>query len=83
VSSDKRLALAIEVNLYRIVQEALNNIAKHAKASNVSILLEKPEDKIVLIIEDDGVGFDIEENANKARRTWFNRNGRKGGAGKW
>ena len=65
VPSDRRLALTIEVNLYRIVQEALNNIAKHAKASSVSILLEKPKDKIVLIIEDDGVGFDIEENINK------------------
>jgi PAS domain S-box-containing protein len=65
--SDKRLALAIEVNLYRIVQEALNNIAKHAQASNVSILLEKPEDKIVLIIEDDGVGFNLEEKVNEAR----------------
>lgn len=65
IASDKRLPLEIEVNLYRIVQEALNNIAKHAKASNVGILLEKPEDKIVLIIEDDGVGFDIEENINK------------------
>jgi len=66
VSSETRLSLAIEVNLYRIVQEALNNIYKHAKASNVSVSLQKPEDKIVLIIEDDGVGFDIEENAYKA-----------------
>ena len=65
VPSDRRLALAVEVNLYRIVQEALNNIAKHAKANNVSILLEKPEDKIVLIIEDDGVGFDVEEKLNR------------------
>lgn len=63
--SGKRLSLAVEVNLYRIVQEALNNIAKHAKASNVSVFLQKPEDKIVLIIEDDGIGFDIEENLNK------------------
>jgi signal transduction histidine kinase len=46
VPSDKRLALAIEVNLYRIVQEALNNIAKHAQASNVSILLEKPKTRL-------------------------------------
>jgi PAS domain S-box-containing protein len=64
--SDKRLPLEIEVNLYRIVQEALNNIAKHAKANNVSVLLNNPEDKIVLVIEDDGVGFDLEEKVNKA-----------------
>jgi PAS domain S-box-containing protein len=67
IPSDKRLPLEVEVNLYRIVQEALNNIAKHAQASNVSISLQKPEDKIVLIIEDDGVGFDIEEKANEAK----------------
>jgi PAS domain S-box-containing protein len=65
--SDRRLAHSIEVNLYRIVQEALNNIAKHANANNVSILLEKPEDKIVLIIEDDGVGFNLEEKVNEAQ----------------
>lgn len=65
--SGRRLPLEIEINLYRIVQEALNNIAKHAEASKVSVLLEKPEDKIVLIIEDDGVGFDIEENINKSQ----------------
>jgi signal transduction histidine kinase len=64
--SDKRLPLEIEVNLYRIVQEALNNIAKHATANNVSVLLNNPEDKIVLVIEDDGVGFDLEEKVNKA-----------------
>lgn len=67
VPSDRRLALDIEVNLYRIAQEALNNIAKHAQASNVGILLDKLEDRIVLIIEDDGVGFDLEEKANKAK----------------
>jgi signal transduction histidine kinase len=63
--SGRRLPSTIEVNLYRIAQEALNNIAKHAQASNVSVLLEKPEDKIVLIIEDDGVGFDVEEKLNR------------------
>jgi PAS domain S-box-containing protein len=67
IISGKRLPLAIEVNLYRIAQEALNNIAKHANAHNVSILLEKPEDKVVLIIEDDGIGFDLEEKANKTQ----------------
>jgi signal transduction histidine kinase len=67
VSSDKRLALEIEVNLYRIAQEALNNIAKHAQASNVSIVLDKLADKVVLIIEDNGIGFDVEEKVSKVR----------------
>jgi PAS domain S-box-containing protein len=47
----------IEINLYRIVQEALNNVCKHAKAGFVSVLLDAPDGNLSLIIEDDGVGF--------------------------
>ena len=47
-----------EINLYRIAQEALNNICKHAQASHVGVLLERRNQHIALIIEDDGVGFD-------------------------
>ncbi len=54
----KRLAPEIETNLYRIVQEALNNIYKHAQASSVNIVVERRKDAMVLIIEDDGKGFD-------------------------
>lgn len=53
-----RLDTEIETHLYRITQEALNNICKHAKATKVSIVLEKRGDEMLLIIEDDGVGFD-------------------------
>jgi signal transduction histidine kinase len=55
----KRLAPDIEINLYRIVQEALNNVSKHARANHVSVLLEKQNKSVVLIIEDDGIGFDL------------------------
>ncbi|HLM02663.1 MAG TPA: PAS domain-containing sensor histidine kinase [Pyrinomonadaceae bacterium] len=61
---NKRLLPETEINLYRIAQEALNNIAKHARASNVNVLLEKPDHHIVLIVEDDGVGFEPGEKAN-------------------
>jgi signal transduction histidine kinase len=54
----KRLLPEIEINLYRISQEALNNTFKHAKASNASVLLERRDSKIILIIEDDGIGFE-------------------------
>ena len=47
-----------DIHLYRIAQEALNNVAKHAKAKHVSVLLECTDDVIVLIVEDDGKGFD-------------------------
>jgi two-component system CheB/CheR fusion protein len=56
-----RLPREIETNIYRITQEALNNVQKHAKAKNVSVILEKRKDKIVLIVEDDGIGFDTEK----------------------
>jgi PAS domain S-box-containing protein len=54
----ERLPPELETNLYRIVQEALNNILKHANASNVSVLFERHSERVVLIIEDDGVGFE-------------------------
>lgn len=52
-----RLSLKIETNLYRIVQEALNNISKHSQAKKAEIMLEKRKNKIVLIIADNGKGF--------------------------
>jgi PAS domain S-box-containing protein len=55
-----RYEAELETNVYRIVQEGLNNILKHADASNVSVLLEQRDDLLVLIIEDDGKGFDPE-----------------------
>jgi PAS domain S-box-containing protein len=50
-----------EIALYRIAQEALNNVAKHARARNVVILLQHRSDQVWLIVEDDGVGFDTAE----------------------
>jgi PAS domain S-box-containing protein len=56
--SSERLTSEVETTLYRIAQEALNNIAKHARAENVDVILERRPDYVSLIIEDDGVGFD-------------------------
>lgn len=47
----------VETNLYRITQEALNNIVKHADAGHVSVLLHKDPASVALVVEDDGVGF--------------------------
>lgn len=52
------LAPEAETNLYRITQEALNNVSKHAKAKGVNVLLEPRGSSLMLIIEDDGVGFE-------------------------
>ncbi len=53
-----RVSAAIEVALYRIVQEALTNVAKYAEASMVSVLLDWREDWVSAIVEDNGQGFD-------------------------
>ncbi|SES05550.1 histidine kinase [Salisediminibacterium halotolerans] len=55
---DRRLSGDVEVTVYRVIQEALTNVARHAKAEEVSILLRNQHDKLDLIIEDDGKGFD-------------------------
>jgi signal transduction histidine kinase len=47
--------------IYRVMQEALNNIAKHSKADLVYLSLRKKENKIELTIKDTGMGFDLEE----------------------
>jgi len=54
-----RLPPHVESQLYRITQEALNNVVKHAGATHVSVLLERRADEALLIIEDDGRGFDV------------------------
>ncbi len=56
----KRLAPAIETALFRIVQEAINNIVRHAEAHNVRIRLTVNDGKITAIVEDDGRGFDVD-----------------------
>ncbi len=62
VAKDVVLPPEIQVAFYRICQEALNNIAKHAKASRVDIDLKQDGPAVELHIRDDGLGFDPEEN---------------------
>jgi signal transduction histidine kinase len=50
----------VQTNVYRIVQEALNNVVKHADAGHVSVLLQLRTNGLTLVIEDDGQGFDPE-----------------------
>lgn len=53
-----RLNHDTETHLYRITQEALNNITKHAAATNVTVMLERRDDNVILIVEDNGTGFE-------------------------
>jgi signal transduction histidine kinase len=48
-----------QTNLYRISQEALTNIAKHAEAKHVSFAVKENEESVSIIIEDEGKGFDV------------------------
>jgi signal transduction histidine kinase len=57
LESAERPAPEKEIALFRIAQEALNNVAKHARASRVAISLERSASEYVMSIEDDGVGF--------------------------
>lgn len=54
----KRLDPAMEIAIYRIVQEALTNVIRHAQASRADVLLHPRAGRLVAVIEDDGVGFD-------------------------
>jgi nitrate/nitrite-specific signal transduction histidine kinase len=57
-SAPHRLAPELETTLYRITREALTNVFRHAGARRVSVLLERRADHVLLIVEDDGKGFD-------------------------
>ena len=57
---EERMPPEIETALYRIVQEALTNVVKHARATRVSILIVRKPRSVAAVIEDDGVGFDPE-----------------------
>ena len=51
----------VEQCIYRVAQEAVTNVANHARAKNLILNLELAEDRLTLMIGDDGVGFDVEE----------------------
>jgi CheY-like chemotaxis protein/anti-sigma regulatory factor (Ser/Thr protein kinase) len=63
----RRLPLPLETMLYRITQEALTNVTRHANAKRVSVLLERRPDLVSLIVEDDGSGFDASIPASAAQ----------------
>ncbi len=67
--NEARLPPALEITLYRILQEALTNIAKHAGATLVSIVVERQPGQVRAIIEDDGCGFDVDAALQMSRTT--------------
>jgi signal transduction histidine kinase len=66
-----RLPLPAETALFRIAQEALTNVAKHAQAKNVTVRLEEFGESVHLSIADDGIGFDSEAHQQpEAKPNW-------------
>ena len=61
---EERLPPDHELHLYRITQEAINNILKHAQATKVIVQLIRHENSVILTIEDNGKGFDWHQNKN-------------------
>lgn len=57
VSGENGVSDSVKILLYRIVQEALNNIVKHSRAKHIYVLLKRKNDAIRLVVEDDGIGF--------------------------
>jgi two-component system, NarL family, sensor histidine kinase DevS len=56
---ETRLPSEVETTLYRVVQESLTNIVKHANAKHISVSLARRESGVAAVIEDDGAGFDL------------------------
>jgi signal transduction histidine kinase len=63
----ERLSSEIETALYRIAQEALTNTVRHSGATEVSVVAERRNGSILLVIEDDGRGFDPDSSAGRSR----------------
>ena len=60
----RRLAPSLEIAIYRVVQEAFNNIVKHAHAGSANVKIDFKKASIKILIEDDGVGFDPKKTTN-------------------
>jgi PAS domain S-box-containing protein len=63
----ERLPKDTETSLYRIVQEALTNVTRHAQATSVGILLERGEGRVKVFVEDDGIGFSTGLDESRGR----------------
>jgi signal transduction histidine kinase len=61
-AEEKHIAEALKIVIFRIIQEALNNVHKHAGARTVRVSLTHSDDRIQLLIQDDGDGFDPKQN---------------------
>ena len=61
IGMEEQLSPETETALYRIVQEALTNVARHAQARSIRLRLERKASTVAVVVQDDGRGFDVEE----------------------
>ena len=73
---EERLSEVQEISIYRITQEWVNNLIKYSDASKVTIQLTQDENEITLMIEDNGMGFDLELLKSGTGNGWRNMNSR-------
>jgi two-component system sensor kinase len=59
---DAKISPPVETALFRIVQEALTNVGRHSRASEASIVLVSSGDSVRVVVEDDGIGFDVDRD---------------------
>ena len=64
--ANRRLPSDVETAAYRVIQEALTNVLRHAQARHVSLVLRADAGAVTLLIRDDGVGFDVEAAQERA-----------------
>ncbi len=65
---EEQVPQTLKINLFRIIQEAFNNVSRHSQADRVDLTLEHDDGAIALIIRDDGQGFDPEEARRRYRK---------------
>lgn len=66
--TERRLESHIEVTIFRAVQELLNNARNHAQASQIQVTLDIAPERVTIVVEDNGVGFNVEETMEKSSR---------------
>lgn len=59
--NSERLPAVVETALYRVVQEAMTNVVRHARATRVDVLAQRHGDRVTVMVEDDGVGFEPDQ----------------------
>jgi signal transduction histidine kinase len=70
IGETREIPAELKTALFRIAQEALTNVVKHSQATTVKVALNYQEDGVLLVVEDNGCGFDMEKLAQGQRASW-------------